>query len=1159
MKHCKSVLGTFGLLLLAALLVANAAGQSLQTGDITGVITDPSGAVVPGATVVLTSKDTGQSKTATTNGVGSYRFSLQQPGAYTLKVTGQNYQPATREARVAVGQASTINVQLALQSQSQEVTVTAEGGIVQTDNPNLATTMSSEQVHLVPNGGGDLSYVAQTAPGAAMNSEGGFGNFSTFGLPAISNNFTYNSMPENDPFLNLNNSGATNILLGQNDVSEATVVNNGYSGEYSMAGANVNYVSRSGSNAFHGNANYYWNGRLLNANNYFNNQSTPPVSRGFVNDNQWAASFGGPIQKNKTFFFVDTEGLRLIIPVNDSINVPSPSFEVSTLANIAGTQPSEVGFYQNMFNIWNSAPGASGAANNLAGGGCADFAGAGFGAGNPCALSYHRSVPDLTTEWLITARVDHNFGDNDKAFVHFRRDYGVQATYTDPVNSAFNITSKQPQYEGQLQETHTFSPTTVNSAVISASYYRAIFTQANQAAALALTPLQVSFPGQSSTTSGTFWSLGNQYQSPFPTPQGRNATQYGFVDDISHTRGAHTFKAGMNFARYDITDFAPGVNSLPALSGESLTDFFNGVGTSFTQAFPTRLTEPIALYHLGFYGSDDWQVKSNLKLTLSLRADRSSNPVCRTNCFSTLAAPFSSVDHSLTTPYNQTVLAGRSNAIPGDYHSWELEPRVGFNWAPFGATTGTVFSGGFGIFSDIIPAGFVDSLIRDLPGDPAFTLPGFPFAPNVPGNAQSAAAAAAGALQNGFFAGANWAALNSAVLASTGGVSGFAPPNFFNVGANMHVPRFQEWDLQVQQAFGQKTSLSVRYVGNHGIHEQILNPAVNAYCGSTVSSTAVLSAGAGGVPAPCLTQLGFSSFAGLPSVQPDQRFLQVAELSTGYTSNYNGMTLSLARRMSSLQFQFNYTWSHALDFSSNNGVGGNGEPFNIKSNLSVSNPQNPTNPFQNMYGNADYDIRHYVSMNYVWTVPTTFTHGLLRNVLGNWTIAGTAFWHTGLPFSVVDLGTGTTLAGFGFGGVTGAGIFPTLANQTSTGAMSCDGRSANPVNGPCAALINNFTADLNGFGNQRRNQVYGPGFFDSDLSLMKNFKLPRREGMSLSVGATAYNIFNHPNFDQPVGFIGTSTYGTIVSTVNAPTSIYGSFLNGDASPRLWQLQAKFNF
>src|SRR5690242_10572940 len=143
-----------------------------------------------------------------------------------------------------------------------------------------------------------------------MNTQAGFGNSSMFGLPATSNLFTFNGQNENDPFFNLNNSGATNLLLGLNDVQEATVVNNGYSVQYGgLAGANVNYVSKSGTNNFHGNAIYYWNGSAMNANNWFNVNSGTP--RPFSNANQWAAAVGGPIKKDKTFFFVDYEGLRV--------------------------------------------------------------------------------------------------------------------------------------------------------------------------------------------------------------------------------------------------------------------------------------------------------------------------------------------------------------------------------------------------------------------------------------------------------------------------------------------------------------------------------------------------------------------------------------------------------------------------------------------------------------------------------------------------------------------------------------------------------------------------------------------------------------------------------------------------------------------------------
>lgn len=1121
--HLLAFLAVALLLLAVAVAAPQLPAQTLTQGSISGTVTDPSGAVVPKASITAKNEQTGATATATTNGTGFYRVSLLPPGTYTVTATAPNFQPTSSTVGVSVGQTSTANLQLALAAAKQTVVVEAGGAVVQKENPNVATTMSQQQVQGVPNGGGDLSYIAQTAPGATMNTQAGYGNFSTFGLPGLANNFTINSAPENDPFLDLNNSGATNILLGRNDVQEATVVNNGYSGEYSAAGADVNYVSKSGTNNFHGLASWYWNGRTMNANNFFNKQNSPATPRGFVNDNQWAASFGGPIQKDKTFFFVNTEGLYVLVPVSRSVNIPSPAFSSAVLSNIAVTQPSELPLYTSMMNLYSNAPNAASAVNTLANGGCADFTGAGFGAANPCALQLHSTVTGSTHEWQITGRLDHNFSDSDKAFVHFKMDRGLQATYTDPLNPIFNITSFQPDYEGQLQWVHTLSANTVNSFSLNGSYYRAIFVQPNLKGALALQPVEVSFAGHA------LYDVGHDFSFPFGFPQGRNVTQYGFVDDASHTMGNHTLKFGANLARYDITDYDPGIGSIPAVTNETMTDLFNGTASTFQQSFPARTTQPVSLYNLGFYLTDQWRVRNNLSLTLTFRADRYSNPACNTNCFNRLVAPFADVAASstLATPYNQSILTGQRLALPSSYHPWGLSPRIGFNWSPLGTSHNTVVSGGFGLFSASQPAGFVDNLMNNLPGDPTFILSGLPFGPTSSGNAQSAALAAAQALSSGFAGGATFASLAAAVPS-------FSVPNFYNVGNDFHVPRIQEWDLQLQQGIGTKTSISIKYVGNHGIWEQIPNNGLNAYCDAT-----------------CLSALGFSSFTGLPSSPADPRFLQMTEVTTGYTSNYNGVTITGTRRFSSLQFQVNYTYSHALDFLSNGGIAA--EPFNFNTNASITNPQNPFDVRQNMYGNADYDVRHYLSFNYVYTTPNKMFH----SILGGWTIGGTMFWRSGLPFTVIDSGTGGVLNAFGYGTVNPN--FGTFADQTGgAGSILCGGQIAKS-GAACSGMTANFAPDSGGFGNQRRNQVYGPHFFDTDLTLAKNFHIPHWEKGQLSFGITAFNLFNHPNFDQPVGDVASSSFGTIVSNVNPPTSIYGSFLGADASPRLLQTQLKLVF
>src|SRR6266850_4058816 len=391
--------------LLAALISHSAAAQSLTSGDITGQVTDPSGAVVSSATVTLKNNQTGSTQTSTTDAQGVYRFSLLSPGTYIVTVSAPNFQAARQTVSASVGQATTRNIQLTLGGATQTVEVTEQGGTVDAENANISTSFSSEQIAQVPNPGNDLSYVLQTAPGAVMNTQGGFGNASTYGLPATSNLYTVNGMNENDPFLNLNNSGATNLLLGQNDIQEATVVNNGYSGQYGgLAGANVNYITKAGSNTWHGNATYWWNGRSMNANNFFNNASGTP--RPFSNANQWAASLGGPIRKNSTFFFVNTEGLRVVLPTSVPVNIPSPQFQAATLANLAATSGASIPFYNQLFGLWNNAngatraqdilqPGTDAAGNIISGNGCGSFTGLGS-TSIPCALRFQSTAGNQT-------------------------------------------------------------------------------------------------------------------------------------------------------------------------------------------------------------------------------------------------------------------------------------------------------------------------------------------------------------------------------------------------------------------------------------------------------------------------------------------------------------------------------------------------------------------------------------------------------------------------------------------------------------------------------------------------------------------------------------------------------------------------------------------
>src|SRR5208283_5228303 len=255
------IIGFLALLVIAAVMAPSLMAQSSVSGDLTGTVTDPSGAVLPNATVTMKSDANGSTRTSTTNSNGSYRFSLLPPGSYTVSVTASGFSTAETKANVGIGTAAVTDVKMAVGAGSQTVEVTSSAPLVNAETADNTTNFGTNLITNLPNGGNDLTYVAQTAPGVTMAVGGGYGNFTANGMPGTSNLFTVNGENDMDPYLNLNNSGATNLTLGRNDLQEATVVSNAYSGQYGQqAGAQVNYVTKSGTNNWHGNLIYYWKG-----------------------------------------------------------------------------------------------------------------------------------------------------------------------------------------------------------------------------------------------------------------------------------------------------------------------------------------------------------------------------------------------------------------------------------------------------------------------------------------------------------------------------------------------------------------------------------------------------------------------------------------------------------------------------------------------------------------------------------------------------------------------------------------------------------------------------------------------------------------------------------------------------------------------------------
>jgi hypothetical protein len=1116
----KALLPILGFWFGATLITA----QSITSGDVTGTITDATGGAIPNAAVTLTNMNTNVVQRATAGTDGTYRFAFVPPGTYKVSVSQSGFRSAERSGLVVTaGQPTAANFQLEVAGATQTVDVTEASTSVQTENADVNTNFNPSMVQNLPNPGGDITYIAQTAPGVVMNTQAGYGNFVANGMPGISNLFAINGVNNNDPFFGVNNSGASNLLLGSNDIAEANVINNAYSGQYGQyAGSQVTYTTKSGTNQFHGDAIYMWNGRALNANQFFNNQVGAPTP--FNNFNQWQTNLNGPIWKDHTFFDFDYEGVHTILPTASNLTlIPSPQFQAATLANLTATgNAGEIPFYQKVFNIYDNAPGAGAATPVANNGGCQDFTG--LPAGVPCALQFRTTPPNKLTEYQWSARVDHTFGDRDRGYIRVLRDNGFQPSFTSPFGPTFNEQSNQPELNGVISETHVFGPNTVNEFKGSALFYSAVFVPSDPSGALNALPTFLSFSGTPFTAAGGWGEP--PYPPGFFFPQGRRVFQYQVLDDLSHVRGKHTLRIGFSWLHDTITDL-----DLQSLGGPihgvlqtTLSDFFNGGGTSTTlfQGFPSSPEEGLRFNTYGGYIADDWKASDRLTVSLNLRLENYANPTCDSNCFSRLTSQFTGAPNASagSTPYNQFIVGGQHTAYPNT-QTLLWEPRLGIAWRPLHSDR-TVIRAGAGIFADELPGALSENAAFNAPNLNAFTLGNGRLAPGVAGSLFTTAAQANQTLLTQFKAGGSFNSISQAVPA-------FAAPNFTAFPSTLYQPKYYKWNFQVEQSLARNTVLIVGYSGMHGIRIPIADEGLNGYCPASVCT---------------------AGFVGLPGAPPNPALGQVTQYLSTATANYNGLSVSLQRRLTAgLSFNLNYTWSHALDMVSNGGVAN--LPFGILvTDPSVLMPQNPFN-IRGNYGNSDYDVRHYISASLVYS--DIFRHAGFRRgpnrLFGGWTLSSNWFWRTGLPFSIVDNSASATLLGYNYSG-------PIFASPVTNVPGTC----TTAVNSPCLNTAQFAPASggvPTGFGNMARNAIYGPHFFDVDVALMKDIAITER--VTFSFGAQAYNIFNHANFDQPVNDISNPQFGSSIATVGPPTSLLGSFVGAGSSPRFLEIKGTVRF
>jgi hypothetical protein len=1132
--------------------------QGETTSAIIGQVSDASGAAVPGATVTATNKETGLRRSASTDDSGRFNFPQLKPGTYSVKVEAEGFETQQNDAvSSALGHKQTVDFRLKIAQSNETVEISSETPILNPENASTSTSLNARAMENLPNPGGDLTYPLQFAAGALVNTAGssndfvggtnGFGNVEFNGLPALSNGYIVDGLESNDPLTNLNSGLSTNLVLGLNSISEVTVNTLSYAVDQGRYGASqVNYVTKSGSNQFHGNLYELWNGSKFNAANYFTN-ATSGNHKPRSTVNHFGGSVGGPIVHDKLFFFFDSEWVRIALPIVTATTVPTPAFQNYVLQQLplGGTDsvtgsvylpaPQLVPFYQKMFSLYGNTSGSPltvlGCPFDVGG-----VAPATANDGDGCANRQSISHSSTDHEQVQTVRIDYNIDEANTTWFRFQADTGVQAAYTDAINPLFNSLSPQPLYSLAAGYTHVFSQNLVNYLNPAFSWYESLFGPVDFQKTLSAFPIVL----QGSGANAPFTRVGGLDNT---WVQGRRASRFFINDNLAWSLGAHELRFGTNTRILRLNDYDFGQATVPTVTYTTLPQYIYGVASTATKTFHTSANEPFNFLNLDLYAQDTWKVTKKLTWTFGVRDTLNSNPLNPHQHIARLTGSFNSISHDVNQPLNAAIQTGLGNVFsstplailqPRTAIAWQFEPK-------------TVLRAGFGVFSDILPGtvadvvGFNPPYVKTFQGGLLGTVGGTAIAPGVPNSAVDATVAANQAFSSGFTQGQLSCASAQANPATC------LPPAAITAvpDGKLHAPYFMEWSLGLEHQLGTTGSLHAQYAGTRAVNQPYLTQ-VNGY---------------ENVCAGC--------FAPFPYAQsPDPRFGAVTQFSTGANSHYGGLQLTAMKRFGNgFMGQLNYTWSRCMDTVSNGGflqfsAGGILSP--LPGNLARD------------YGPCDYDIRHNLNAQYVYQLPVKVRDRPLGYALNGWQVSGTVFWHSGIPFSVLS----TPYSANGNGIVNGSGpqfasVVPgvplyehnPIPGVTQPGTVQWLNPDAfvSTVDPSTGACFGGNSPKNCQFGNLGRNALRGPNFIWFDFYLSKWFPLTER--LKLRFDAQFFNVFNHPNFGLPsmvlAGIPGkpiTQTgFGALTYTTSPPTGLLGVGLGGDSTPRMIAFQLRLEF
>ena len=1089
-------------------------------GTILGTVTDPQGAVVTGARVTVKNVDTGLERSTQTSDDGSYSVRELPIGTYTVTISRSGFQTSVT-TNVPVTVASEKRVDVALRTGQVATTVEVSGGElpqVETTTDTLGNTFTFQQAKDLPLNGRDFQKMIFLTPGVSgspdqiTDSPGSFGVFSMNGARGRSNNYLLDGTDMNDGYRNdpaINEAGVFGTpatILPVDAVQELQIASN-FMPEYGRnAGATVNIVTKSGTNSVHGAFFDYFRNNALDARNYFNPSSQPKAQ---FHNNQFGGSLGGPIVKDKTFFFLDYEGQRERVGVVTLANVPTGSAPDGSLSPNDATNPVIAALLAR--HPW--------PAPNLA--------------NNPSANASVIS-PSYNRLDSMIAKIDHSFSPSNLVtgryfFGDSEQSFPLALTASGGQLPGFNTFTPTRVQLVSLSHVWTVSPNKVNELRYGWNRFAEDFLPEDRAfhpssiglntgtglADSGLPIIVVSGFAQLGTTSGD--------------PRGRVDTNNQLLDNFSWRVGKHDLKFGAEYRRTTIRQF---FNKYfrGKMTFDDLPTFLSGTldtGFGATFQYAGNSVRHTAQNSVGFYFQDSYRLTPRLTLNYGLRWDHFGVVSEKNNLFSN-ATSLDAANQTFT--LTQVGQPGLSRLYEPDYKNFA--PRVSAAWDITGQGR-TVLRAGWGMFFDAFSQDF---FLGHLPYPP-FYDPGPAYNPVGPAQIIPAINTT-GVIQAGV------------PVFDSSGCFNFECDAFV-VDRKVRMPYMENYNLNLQHQLASKVAVQIGYVGSQG-HRLFQFVDLNQ-----PSQVAIQ---AHDLACPCNDSYGAERVYGgqFGLNNPYATFYLMQEQATA-RSNYNSLQTSLRvngwRGITSI---VNYTWSHSLDTASD---GEDIEP-------DASQPYDSTRPHLE-YGNSNFDIRNRFTWIFGYELPKSGS-SRLRN---GWGFTSAVTFQSGQPFqfnySFEDDFSG---AGEGIDrpDVVGPIVYhkgnPFNYVDLSSFAIPC------VVSGGVATgKASDCDVGTRHFGNERRNSLVGPDYRNWDLAIYKNTAITERFNMQLR--AEFFNILNHPNFASPFlplfiadpGVNGFTIQGKHeVGTGGFPLGATGDvgignpFLGG-GGPRGIQLAAKFTF